>query len=150
MIEGKARLISDLFCDGLGACLGHCPEGAITIEEREAAPYDERRVIAGIAKQGRAVIEAHLQHLKEHGEAMYLNYSPPLLGDAGDYPAFVVGAASRSSMVTAPSGQCPGKPQPVAKQIADSSARFSFKSFAVPPRDSREGKARNRCTCSHR
>lgn len=25
IIDGKARLVSDLFCDGLGACLGHCP-----------------------------------------------------------------------------------------------------------------------------
>jgi ferredoxin len=23
IIDGKARLISDLFCDGLGACIGH-------------------------------------------------------------------------------------------------------------------------------
>ncbi len=26
IIDEKARLISDLFCDGLGACIGHCPE----------------------------------------------------------------------------------------------------------------------------
>jgi ferredoxin len=45
VIDGKARLIGDLFCDGLGACLGHCPVGAITIEEREAEPYDEKRVL---------------------------------------------------------------------------------------------------------
>lgn len=44
IIDEKARLISDLFCDGLGACIGHCPEGAITIEEREAEPYDEKKV----------------------------------------------------------------------------------------------------------
>jgi len=44
IIDGKARLISDLFCDGLGACIGHCPEGAINIEEREAQPYDEKKV----------------------------------------------------------------------------------------------------------
>jgi NAD-dependent dihydropyrimidine dehydrogenase PreA subunit len=25
IIDGKARLISDLMCDGLGACIGHCP-----------------------------------------------------------------------------------------------------------------------------
>jgi len=25
IIDGKARLISDLFCDGLGARIGHCP-----------------------------------------------------------------------------------------------------------------------------
>ena len=41
MVDGKARLISDLFCDGLGACLGSCPEGAIEVVEREAEPYDD-------------------------------------------------------------------------------------------------------------
>ena len=72
LIDGKARLISDLFCDGLGACLGHCPQGAITIEEREAAPYDERQVMANIIRQGTNVIRAHLEHLREHGEDEYL------------------------------------------------------------------------------
>lgn len=72
IIDDKARLISDLFCDGLGACIGHCPEGAITIEEREAEPYDERKVMEVIAKQGANTIKAHLTHLKEHGaEAFY-------------------------------------------------------------------------------
>ena len=60
IIDGKARLVSDLSCDGLGACIGHCPEGAITIVEREAASYDERRVMAGIAPQGANTIRAHL------------------------------------------------------------------------------------------
>ncbi len=45
IIDDKAWLISDLFCDGLGACIGHCPEGAITIVEREAEPYNERKVM---------------------------------------------------------------------------------------------------------
>jgi len=52
VIDGKARLVSDLFCDGLGACIGHCPVGAITVEEREAEPYDERKVIERIVAQG--------------------------------------------------------------------------------------------------
>jgi Pyruvate/2-oxoacid:ferredoxin oxidoreductase delta subunit len=73
IIDGKARLISDIFCDGLGACLGHCPQGAISAEEREAEPYDERRVMKNIVKQGKNTIIAHLQHLKEHGETDYLN-----------------------------------------------------------------------------
>jgi len=30
IIEGKARLVSDLFCDGLGACIGTCPVSAIS------------------------------------------------------------------------------------------------------------------------
>lgn len=72
VIDGKARLISDLFCDGLGACIGTCPQGAIEIEQREAEPYDEKRVMANIVKGGENVIKAHLQHLQEHGEEGYL------------------------------------------------------------------------------
>ncbi|OGF47470.1 MAG: 4Fe-4S ferredoxin [Candidatus Firestonebacteria bacterium RIFOXYC2_FULL_39_67] len=68
IIDGKARLISDLFCDGLGACLGHCPEDAIIIEEREAEKYDEKKVMANIAAQGKNTVKAHLIHLRDHGE----------------------------------------------------------------------------------
>ncbi len=73
IIEGKARLVSDLFCDGLGACIGHCPRGAIAVEEREAEPYDEDRVMEQIVPQGEATILAHLKHLEEHGEKVYLS-----------------------------------------------------------------------------
>lgn len=68
LIDGKARLVSDLFCDGLGACIGDCPLGAISVVEREAEPYDERKVMVNIVKQGANTIKAHLQHLKSHGE----------------------------------------------------------------------------------
>ena len=73
IIDEKARLISDLFCDGLGACVGHCPEGAITVEKREADPYNEKKVILNIIKQGPNVIKAHLEHLREHGEEVKHN-----------------------------------------------------------------------------
>ncbi|UCH90276.1 MAG: 4Fe-4S binding protein [Thermoplasmata archaeon] len=73
LIDDKARLISDLFCDGLGACIGECPEGAISIEEREAEPYDERKVMANIVKQGTNTIKAHLAHLKDHNQDEFYN-----------------------------------------------------------------------------
>jgi len=73
IIEGKARLISDLFCDGLGACIGTCPEGAISVIEREAAPYDEKTVMANIVRQGAPVIKAHLEHLSGHGQTDLYN-----------------------------------------------------------------------------
>lgn len=79
LIDGKARLISDLFCDGLGACIGECPIGAIDIEEREAEPYNEGRVMENIIKQGPATIEAHLMHLKDHGETTLLNEAIDIL-----------------------------------------------------------------------
>jgi ferredoxin len=68
IIDNKARLISDLFCDGLGACIGHCPQDAISIEEREAEPYDEKKVMEYIVSGGENVIIAHLKHLLDHKE----------------------------------------------------------------------------------
>jgi NAD-dependent dihydropyrimidine dehydrogenase PreA subunit len=72
VIDGKVRLISELLCDGLGACIGYCPEGAITIEKREAEPYNEVRVMEQMKSRGRNTIIAHLKHLKDHGETVYL------------------------------------------------------------------------------
>jgi ferredoxin len=83
MIEGKARLISDLFCDGLGACIGECPLGAITIEEREAETYDERRVMENVISQGEGVVRAHLEHLQEHGEQVFLRQALAVLEEKG-------------------------------------------------------------------
>jgi ferredoxin len=72
VIDGKARLISDLMCDGLGACLGECPQGAITIEKREAEPYNETKVMDIMVGRGMNTVIAHLNHLKEHNETVYL------------------------------------------------------------------------------
>ena len=73
IIDGKVRLISDLFCDGLGACIGHCPEGAIELIEREAEAYDERKVMEILSTKGKNTILAHIEHLKDHGEFVFVN-----------------------------------------------------------------------------
>ncbi len=83
VIDGKVRLISDLFCDGLGACIGYCPEGAISVVEREAEPYDERRVMATITRQGANTIRAHLEHLESHGEQGFLDLALAYLRENG-------------------------------------------------------------------
>jgi NAD-dependent dihydropyrimidine dehydrogenase PreA subunit len=44
IVDGKAKIVKDTYCDGLGACLGQCPQGAITIIEREADPFSEAEV----------------------------------------------------------------------------------------------------------
>ena len=72
VIDGKVRLVSELMCDGLGACIGHCPEDAITIETREAEPYDESKVMELMKDKGMNTVIAHLKHLKEHGETGFL------------------------------------------------------------------------------
>jgi len=83
LIDGKARIISELYCDGLGACIGDCPVGAITIEEREAEPYNEEAVMERIMKEGEATIIAHLKHLKEHGETLYMQQGMEYLKEHG-------------------------------------------------------------------
>ena len=49
MVNGKAKLLRDDYCDGLGDCLPVCPVDAISFEEREAAAYDEEAVKANMA-----------------------------------------------------------------------------------------------------
>ena len=59
MIDGKAKLTREDYCDGLGDCLPACPTGAITFEEREAPAYDEAAVLATKAAQQKS--EAHTE-----------------------------------------------------------------------------------------
>lgn len=72
VIDGKARLVGEVLCDGLGACIGTCPEGAITVETRDAAPYDEEKVMDNVVAHGPNVIKAHLEHLRHHGQDAYM------------------------------------------------------------------------------
>ncbi len=53
IVNGKAKLLRDDYCDGFGDCLPACPTGAITFEEREAAAYDEQAVLENKAEKGR-------------------------------------------------------------------------------------------------
>ncbi|MFZ2538526.1 MAG: 4Fe-4S binding protein [Oscillospiraceae bacterium] len=41
IIDGKAKLLRDDYCDGLGNCLPVCPTKAITFEQREAEGYNK-------------------------------------------------------------------------------------------------------------
>lgn len=53
LVNGKAKLMRDDYCDGFGDCLPGCPTGAITFTEREAAAYDEQAVPGKQAEKGR-------------------------------------------------------------------------------------------------
>jgi Pyruvate/2-oxoacid:ferredoxin oxidoreductase delta subunit len=122
LIDGKARLVSDLFCDGLGACIGTCPEGAICVVEREAAPYDEKAVMATIAKQGAAVIQAHLGHLAGHGQTDLYNQAveylientipiPDHTPPQRKKPAAPAGSGVPAAAGRAAAGDCPPGPR---------------------------------------
>ncbi len=68
IVDGKAKLIKDSYCDGLGACL-NCPEGALQLIEREADDFDEEEALAAKAERdglpGKPA--GHGQHGPAHG-----------------------------------------------------------------------------------
>lgn len=45
VVDGKARIISDKYCDGLGNCIGQCPQDALKIIIREADSFDEASTV---------------------------------------------------------------------------------------------------------
>jgi ferredoxin len=57
MIDGKARVISEELCDGAGFCLAVCPTGALTVETREAVPFDAAAAHAKEEARGLVYIE---------------------------------------------------------------------------------------------
>lgn len=54
LVNGKAKLMRDDYCDSFGDCLPGCPTGAITFTEREAAAYDEQAVLENKQKKAAA------------------------------------------------------------------------------------------------
>ena len=104
VIDGKARLVGDLLCDGLGACMGSCPEDAISVIEREAEPYDEIQVLKNIIPQGRNVLQAHLEHLRNHGQSEYMKQALTYLNDH----KIAVDLPQESAACSTSARQCPG------------------------------------------
>ena len=83
VVDGKAVLVGEILCDGLGACIGTCPEEAIIVEEREAEPYEERKVMENILAEGPNVLKAHLEHLIHHNQTDYLTTAREVLAEKG-------------------------------------------------------------------
>ena len=84
MVNGKAQLMRDDYCDGLGDCLPTCPTGAISFVEREAAAYDEQAVLEN--KQKRMQKEGMTLHHGCPGSQMrQMQHKPEPAGE--DMPA---------------------------------------------------------------
>jgi len=89
--------------------------GAITLEEREAEPYDEIATIQRMIPKGENTILAHLKHLKEHGETEYLKQGVNYLRANGINVNFAevhnhgsAGCATKPATHTHQGGGCPG------------------------------------------
>jgi MinD superfamily P-loop ATPase len=53
IVDGKAKVVKDELCDGAGFCLGVCPTGALVIEEREAPEFSPEAAEARQAEVGK-------------------------------------------------------------------------------------------------
>lgn len=73
MVDGKARVIGDLLCDGLGACLDVCDFDALKLVQKDTEPYNEEKVMQGLVNKGDATVVAHLNHLKDHKQYVWYN-----------------------------------------------------------------------------
>ena len=56
LVDGVAKVIREELCDGAGFCLGVCPTGALTIEEREAPAFDPEAAHAEQQERGPQII----------------------------------------------------------------------------------------------
>jgi ferredoxin len=105
LVGGKAKLSAEVLCDGLGACLGECPRGAITVEERDAAAFDEEAVKRHLLSMGSQVSSRHDTPAAPHAAAPAVAPTRPRLGLA------VVADASPAT-----GGGCPGsRPMVIAR-----------------------------------
>mgnify|MGYP006284762323 CR=1 FL=1 len=67
MVDGKARVVREELCDGAGFCIGVCPTGALSLEIREAPAFDEHAAEQKVAERSGATIEQTC-HICEEGE----------------------------------------------------------------------------------
>jgi ferredoxin len=108
LVNGKARLVKELFCDGFGDCIGDCPTGALKIEERDTDAFDVEATKQYLkATQG----EAAVRRMEAAGAAHERGAHP---GPAAR-PAPPMGGCPGSRMRFAPkTGQAPAASVPAA------------------------------------
>lgn len=70
IVNGKARLVSESYCDGLGACL-NCPQGVLKLSIKEAPAFDEKAAMQALeAKKATTHKLASLKPLGKDRENM--------------------------------------------------------------------------------
>ena len=57
MVDGKAHVVREELCDGAGFCIGVCPTGALSIEVREAPAFDEHAAEQKMAERSDTYME---------------------------------------------------------------------------------------------
>ena len=102
MVNGKAKLMRDDYCDGFGDCLPACPVDAIKFIEREAAAYDEAAVLAAKkAKETANKLSSAMSSIKNNNVKSKNEMKDNFTDANGNY------SKHRDADMVAPCG-CPG------------------------------------------
>jgi ferredoxin len=72
LVDGKARVVDESLCDGAGFCLPVCPTGALSIEQREAVAFDEAKAEARMHSRGKQYIAQRCFRCQASEEQGYL------------------------------------------------------------------------------
>ncbi|MGD1992797.1 MAG: 4Fe-4S binding protein [Anaerolineae bacterium] len=72
LVEGKARVVDEALCDGAGFCIPVCPTGALSVETREAPAFDEGRAEARVEARSQTYITQHCFRCEAGEEQAYL------------------------------------------------------------------------------
>lgn len=62
LVNGKAQVRNEALCDGAGFCLGVCPTGALTVETREAPAFDAQQAESQAHERSETYIAQHCFH----------------------------------------------------------------------------------------
>jgi Pyruvate/2-oxoacid:ferredoxin oxidoreductase delta subunit len=116
MIDGKAKLVSEIYCDGLGACLNCCPVDAITIEQRDAAEFDEEATNKYLEELARNKAAHEKQKQKPSGASRRMGdsvdnafaHGSPTAKHPSSLPELRRTESLTVPPATASSGGCPG------------------------------------------
>jgi Na+-translocating ferredoxin:NAD+ oxidoreductase RNF subunit RnfB len=70
--DGKARVVDEALCDGAGFCVPVCPTGALSVETREAPAFDEEWAEALMEEREPTYITQRCFHCEAGEEHTYL------------------------------------------------------------------------------
>ena len=87
MIDGNAKLVAEKYCDGLGACLGECPNGALKVIETEAEDFDEEAVEKYLREKNRQKRPPRIHSHDTEGQVSIAVLEGEFLGAGPTLPA---------------------------------------------------------------